>query len=169
MIIKTKNLCLRHWRKSDAESLYNLAKNPNIGPVAGWPPHKSIDYSLNIINTVFARDECYAVTKNDDLIGCAELLIHPDTNHWWGEDSAELGYWIGSQYQGRGYASEASKALISRAFNQLNIKRIFATYKSENIQSKRVLEKLGFEYYSQLNNIDYLNRPFREIAVILEK
>ena len=91
MIIKTKNLCLRHWRKSDAKSLYNLAKNPNIGPVAGWPPHKSIDYSLNIINTVFARDECYAVTKNDDLIGCAEFLIHLDTNHWWGEDSSELG------------------------------------------------------------------------------
>ena len=38
MILKTDNLCLRHWKDSDAQRLYDLAKNPNIGPVAGWAP-----------------------------------------------------------------------------------------------------------------------------------
>lgn len=169
MVLKTANLLLRHWQESDAECLYNMAKNPKIGPIAGWPPHESVEDSLNIIKTVFARAECYAVTKDNIVIGCVELLIHPDTNHWWGDESAELGYWIGEQYQGRGYATEASKALIKRAFDDLNIKQIFATYKCENIGSKRVLEKLGFRFYSQLNNIDYLNQPFREIAMVLEK
>lgn len=163
------NLKLRHWRQSDAECLYHFAKNPNVGPVAGWPPHESVEYSLNIIKTIFQRNECYAVTINDIPIGCTELLIHPDGNHWWGEGSAELGYWIAEEYHGRGYATEASRILIKRAFEDLNIQRIYASYKKENIASKRVLEKLGFSYYDEINNVDYLNRPFREIAMVLEK
>ena len=167
MIIKTSNLILRHWRNSDAKCLYHFAKNPKIGPIAGWPPHVSEYYSLNIIKTIFTRPECYAITINDIPIGCVELLIHPDGNHWWGEGSAELGFWVAEEYQGKGYATEGSKALIKRAFNDLNIKQIYATFKKENIASKTVLKKLGFKYYGQLNNIDYLNRPFCEIAMKL--
>lgn len=160
---------LRHWKESDAKCLYHFAKNPNIGPIAGWPPHESVEFSLNIIRTIFQRKECYAVTVGDIPIGCVELLIHPDGNHWWGEGSAELGYWIAEEYQGKGYATEASNMLIKRAFNDLNIERIYASYKKENEASKRVLEKLGFRYFDEINNVDYLNRPFREVAVILEK
>lgn len=169
MILKTENLLLRHWKKSDAQYLYNLARNPKIGPIAGWAPHKSVEYSSYIINTVFVREECYAITKNNIPIGSIELLIHPNGNHWWGEGSAELGYWIGEQYQGNGYATEASQVLIKRAFDDLDIERIYASYKYGNIASKRVLEKLGFKYYAELNNIDYQNKSFREIAMILEK
>ena len=169
MILKTDKLCLRHWKDSDAESLFNLAKNPNIGPIAGWPPHTDIEDSLNIIKTVFVRPECYAITKDNQIVGSIELLIHPNGNHWWGEGSAEIGYWVGEQYQRQGYATEACKILIKRAFVDLNIERIYATYKKENIASKRVLEKLGFRYYSRLNNIDYQNMPFVEIAMKLEK
>ena len=160
---------LRHWMESDARCLYHFAKNPNVGPIAGWPPHESVEYSLNIIKTLFCRPECYAIVKDDVPIGCAELLIHPDGNHWWGEGSAELGYWVAEEYQGNGYATQACKMLIKHAFEDLNIQRIFASYKKENLASKRVLEKLGFEYFTELNNIDYTNRVFREIAMILEK
>ena len=155
--------------ESDARCLYHFAKNPNVGPIAGWPPHESVEYSLNIIKTLFCRPECYAIVKDDVPIGCAELLIHPDGNHWWGEGSAELGYWGAEEYQGNGYATQACKMLIKHAFEDLNIQRIFASYKKENLASKRVLEKLGFEYFTELNNIDYTNRVFREIAMILEK
>lgn len=41
MILETERLVLRHWKESDAKSLYEYAKDPAIGPVAGWPPHKS--------------------------------------------------------------------------------------------------------------------------------
>ncbi len=164
-----REITLRHWRGSDAECLYHFAKNPNIGPIAGWPPHQSVEESLYIIKTVFCRQECYAVVRDEIPIGCVELLIHPNGNHWWGEGSAELGYWIAEEYQLRGYATEACEVLIERAFNDLGIKRIYATFKQENLVSKRVLEKLGFRYYDELNNVDYLNRPFREIAMVLEK
>ena len=160
---------LRHWRESDAKCLYHFAKNPNIGPIAGWPPHESVENSLTIIKTLFCRPECYAIVKDDIPIGCVELLIHPDGNHWWGEGSAELGYWVAEEYQSRGYATEASRILIERAFNDLGIERIYATFKIENMASRRVLEKLGFEFHAEMSNIDYLNQPFREIAMVLEK
>lgn len=169
MIFKTDRLTLRPWLDSDARCLYHFAKNPNIGPIAGWPPHESVEYSLNIIKTIFSKKETYAVVKDEIPVGCVGLLFHPDTNHWWGERSSELGYWIAEEFWGRGYAVEASKLLIKRAFDDLDVGKIYATYRCENYQSKRVLEKLGFRYYAQLNNMDYLNRPFREIAMILEK
>ncbi|MDO5814708.1 MAG: GNAT family N-acetyltransferase [Methanobrevibacter sp.] len=169
MILKTTNLTLRPWGEDDAECLYHFAKNPNVGPIAGWPPHQSVEDSLYIIKTVFSKRETYAIVKDGIPIGCVGLLFHPDTNHWWGEGSVELGYWIAEEYWGNGYAFEASKALIERAFNDLDVDKIYASYRCENTQSKRVLEKLGFEYYSELVNENYLGEFFREIAMVLEK
>ena len=97
------------------------------------------------------------------------MLFHPDTNHWWGENSAELGYWIAEEFWGNGFAFEASEVIVDRAFNELGVERIFASFKYGNIQSMRVLEKLGFKYYSQLNNISYSGEVFREIAMLFEK
>lgn len=169
MIIKTENLILRPWEDSDAKCLYHFAKNPKIGPIAGWPPHESVENSLNIIRTVFAKRETYAITKDDVPIGCVGLLFHPDTNHWWGEGAAELGYWIAEEHWGNGYAVEASEMLIKRAFDDLDVNQIYASYRIENTQSKRVLEKLGFRYYTELTNENYLGEYFHETAMILEK
>lgn len=169
MIIELESLTLRPWHESDAECLYQFAKNPKIGPIAGWPPHASIEDSLNIIKTVFSKKETYAIVYDGIPIGCVGLLFHPDTNHWWGEGAAELGYWIAEPYWGRGFAAEASNALIKRAFDELDVEVIYATYRVENNQSKRVLEKLGFKYYAQLTNENYLGEFFTEIAMKLEK
>lgn len=169
MILKTTNLILRPWQIEDAEYLYNLAKNPKIGPIAGWPPHESVEDSLNIIKTVFSKKETYAIILDNILIGCVGLLFHLDCNHYWGDNSAELGYWIGEEYWGRGYTVEASKVLIKRAFDNLNVNQIYATYRAENTQSKRVLEKLNFKYFDNLINVDYSGIEFSEIAMVLKK
>ena len=169
MILKTTNTTLRPWMESDAKCLYHFAKNPNIGPITASPPHNNIEDSLNIIKTVFSKKETYAIVKDNIPIGCVGLLFHPDTNHWWGEGAVELGYWIAEEYWGNGYAVEASKILIEHAFNDLNVKEIYASYRLENNQSKRVLEKLGFKYYSELKNIDYLGNSFSEIAMICHR
>ena len=169
MIFKTKNLILRPWEEGDAECLYHFAKNPKIGPIAGWPPHESVEDSLYIIKTVLSKKETYAITLDEIPIGSVGLLIHPDGNHYWGEGSAELGYWIGEKYWGQGLVVEASKKIIMHAFDDLDINQIYASYRIENIQSKRVLEKLGFEYYTELENTNYLGEQFSEIAMIKEK
>lgn len=169
MIFKTERLTLRPWKIEDAKCLYHFAKNPNIGPIAGWPPHKSVEESMNVIRTVFSKKETYAIAINDIPVGCAGFLFEKDCNHYWGENSAELGYWIAEEYWGRGLVKEASEILIDHAFNDLNIEKIYATFRIENHRSKRVLEKLGFRFYRNLKNINYLGEEFEETAMILEK
>lgn len=63
-MLKTERLVLRKWRESDAESLFEYAKNPHIGPIAGWPPHKSVEESLNVIKTVFNGAHITMATKS---------------------------------------------------------------------------------------------------------
>lgn len=169
MILKTKRLILRPWEEKDAECLYHFAKNPKIGPIAGWPPHKSIEESLEIIKTVFSKKETYAITIENKAIGCVGLLFYPHTNHYWNGEGVELGYWIGEEYWGQGLVAEACQELIKHAFDDLNVEKLYASFKKENYQSKRVLEKLGFEYYCDLENVDYSGKETYEIAMILEK
>ena len=53
MVLQTKRLILRPWQEIDAESLYEYAKNPEVGPIAGWPPHKDVEESRDVIKNVF--------------------------------------------------------------------------------------------------------------------
>ena len=69
MILETPRLLLRPWEESDAEELYRLAKDEDIGPAAGWPPHKSVDDSLNIIRNVLCGKECFGKASDQLLAG----------------------------------------------------------------------------------------------------
>ncbi len=60
-MIETERLILRPWSESEAEELFKYASDPDIGPIADWNPHSSVDESLEIIRTVFTAPETYAV------------------------------------------------------------------------------------------------------------
>ena len=60
-MFETERLILRRWENSDAESLFEYAKDPDVGPIAGWPPHQSIDESRDVIKNVFNGKEAYAI------------------------------------------------------------------------------------------------------------
>ena len=61
MTLETERLILRHWKEDDAESLYKYAKNPEDGPIAGWPVHTSVENSREIIKSVLSSDVSYVV------------------------------------------------------------------------------------------------------------
>ncbi len=54
--METERISLRPWLDSDAETLFKYASDPDVGPRAGWPPHKSVEESLEIIRNVFNKD-----------------------------------------------------------------------------------------------------------------
>ena len=126
-------LILRPWQESDAESLYKYAQDPAIGPIAGWPPHTSVEDSLNIIRTVFAAPETYAVV----LKHSAEIQ----------QGEAEIGYWIGKPYWGQGLIPEAVRCLLRRCFEDLEITAVWCGYYDGNTKSRRVMEKCGFRFH----------------------
>lgn len=149
MIIETERLILRPWVETDAESLYEYAKNPLIGPAAGWPIHTSIENSRQIIRDILSAKETYAVTiKNDDIaIGSIGLLIGSASNLEINADEAEIGYWVGEPYWGQGFIPEAVRKIMRYAFEELNIPVIWCGYFDGNEKSKRVNEKCGFKFH----------------------
>lgn len=149
MIIETERLILRPWKESDAEALYEYAKNPNVGPIAGWPVHTSVEESRQIIKNVLAVEYTYAITlKNDDkAIGCIGLMIGTASNFNLSQDEGEIGYWIGEPFWGKGYMPEAVKELMKFAFEKLKMSKLWCGYFEGNEKSRRVQEKCGFKYH----------------------
>ena len=149
MILETKRLILRPFEDSDAESIYEYAKNPNVGPIAGWPVHTSIENSLEIIKNVLAVTETYAVCLKEDnrAIGSIGLMIGSASNLDLSDDEAEIGYWIGEPFWGQGLIPEAINSLIKHAFDNLGLRRLWCGYFDGNIKSKRAQEKCGFVYH----------------------
>ena len=60
--LETARLVLTDWTEADAEELFSLAKNPNVGPHAGWKPHADINESLEVIQTLFLPSMVWKVT-----------------------------------------------------------------------------------------------------------
>lgn len=156
MILKTERLILRPWVESDAESLYEYAKDPDIGPIAGWQVHTSVENSLEIIRTVFSAPEVYAVCLKEDniAIGCIGLQLKGSTSLTNRDDECELGYWIGKPFWGNGYIPEAAREMLRHGFEDLGMTKIWCSYYDGNLKSKRVQEKCGFRYQWTTNNVD---------------
>ena len=144
MKLETKRLLLRPWEESDAAALYRMARDPDVGPRCGWKPHESEAESAEIIRTMLAEPEIYALVlrESGDVVGCAGL--HPLEGQ--PSDRPELGYWLGKPYWGRGLMPEASQRLIRRAFEDLRCVELWCSHFDFNGQSRRVIEKCGFRY-----------------------
>lgn len=156
MILETERLILRPWQESDAESLYAYAKDPDVGPIAGWPPHQSVKESRDIIQNVLCRKESYALCLKKDrkAIGAIGLKLNGYTDMTERDDECELGYWIGKPFWGQGLMSEAVKELLRHAFEECAMAKVWCGYYDGNIRSKRVQEKCGFHYQWTSQDVD---------------
>lgn len=148
MILETDRLILRPWSEDDAEELYSYAKDPDIGPIAGWPPHESVEQSREIIRDVLSAPETYAVVLKETgkPVGCVGLFRDEEGTISLGEGEAELGYWMGKPYWGRGLIPEASAELIRHGFEDLGLTGLWCGNFRGNEKSQRVQEKLGFSF-----------------------
>ena len=152
----TERLILRRWKDSDAEDLFEYAKDPDVGPVAGWPAHHSVDESLDVIRNVLSAAECYAICLKEDgkAIGTIELKLNGHTDMTDRDDECELGYWVGKPFWGRGIMPEAAREMLRHAFEDLGMQRVWCGYYEGNTKSKRVQEKCGFKYQWTTQDVD---------------
>lgn len=157
MELTTKRLILRPWKESDAESLYEYAKDPAVGPIAGWPPHTSVENSREIIREVLSAEETYAVCRKEDnrAIGSIGLMVGAASNLELPDTEAEIGYWIGVPFWGQGFIPEATRELLRYGFEELNLKKIWCGYFEGNVKSKRVQEKCGFTFHHTNKDIHW--------------
>ncbi len=144
-MLETKRLLLRPWEEADAEECYRYARDPRVGPSAGWPAHSCVDHSREIIRDVLAVPETYCIVLKETGLPIGSIgLHHNDLAE--GDDEAELGYWLGVPYWGQGLVPEAAEEVLRHAFEDLGLVRVWCGYYDGNEKSKRVQEKLGFIY-----------------------
>lgn len=156
MRLETERLILRRWEESDAEDLYKYASDPDVGPIAGWPAHRNVEESREVIRNVFNGAEAYAVCFKEDgrAIGAIELLLNGHTNRTERDDECELGYWLGKPFWGRGIMPEAAKEMLRHAFEDCGMQKVWCGYYDGNVKSKRVQEKCGFRYQWTMKDVD---------------
>lgn len=143
-VLETQRLILRPWQEADAADLYKYAKDPRVGPAAGWAVHKDEADSLNILRTVLMKENTWAVTikGSDEPVG--SIGVFP-TGVSLVKGEPEIGYWIGVPFWGQGYIPEAVRFLINRCFED-GAAQVWCSHYEGNDKSQRVIEKCGFQY-----------------------
>ncbi|SFC42197.1 GNAT family N-acetyltransferase [Clostridium uliginosum] len=144
-VLETERLILRPWTIDDLEDFYEYAKNPNIGPNAGWEPHSNKEDSKKILELFIEKDETWAIVykENDKVIGSIGLHTDEKRN---GINSNMLGYVLSEEYWGKGIMTEAVKCVIKYAFEEIKLDILSVCHYTFNNRSKRVIEKCGFKY-----------------------
>lgn len=136
VVLESERLVLRPWLASDAGELYELARDPAVGPSAGWPVHASVENSAEIIEGVLSADGTFAVVLKEtgELIGCAGFNFGAAATMPLNDDEGELGYWLGRRFWGHGspprqrgtWSSTASASAGCAAFGQRTSRKTHA-------------------------------------------
>lgn len=137
---------LRKWKDSDAAAMYKYACDPDLGPRAGWPPHQSVEESLDVIRQFFTNNTTWAITlkENDEIIGCAGFLLAGTSNMPLAPDEAEVGYWVAKPYWNQGFCTEALGLVIEYCKSLGIYNTLYGEHFIDNPASGRVMEKCGF-------------------------
>lgn len=143
--IQTQRLILRSLTIEDAPEVQKLAGDRDIAATTLSIPHP---YENGMAEAwIETHPEAYekgvgitwAITLRDNGIFCGTigLLINQEHN------KAELGYWVGKPYWGKGYCTEAANAIVQYGFETLGLHRIHAAHFARNLASGRVMQKIG--------------------------
>ena len=141
-VLETARLILRAPRLGDAKVIAALANDRHIAENTARIPHP---YKLGDAKDWIGGanknpdEEQYVITLSDDtLIGACGIEVR--------DDAPSVGYWLGQPSWGKGYATEAVRALIDHAFADLEHEALLASARVTNPASRHVLEKCGFQW-----------------------
>jgi len=141
----TERLILRPFSEDDLDDFYEYAKNPNVGPNAGWKPHESKEESLEILKGFIEEEEVWAIIDKQTNKVIGSIGLHDDRKRN-NKKAKMLGYVLAEPYWGKGLATEAAKRVIQYAFEKLELDLLSVYHYPFNNRSKRVIEKCGFRY-----------------------
>ncbi len=165
--LETERLILCGWKPEDVNDLYEYAKDPDVGSIAGWAPHASIEESMNVLRSYIENDNAWAIELKENRKVIGIIKIYPDNNH--GRYHAMMiNYALSAAYWGDGYMTETVKRVMQYAFDELSIDLLTVFHYPQNIRSRRVIEKCGFEYDGTIEQgcIRYMTDIFLILFVI---
>ncbi len=136
--MKTARLILRPVVAADAPRIAALAGAWEVASMTGRIPFPySEDAAQHWVTGLADGEMVFGIEHDGQLIGICGYSLEDN-------GAAQLGYWIGQQYWGRGFATEAARALINFGFTKGGIKRFVGRHFTDNLGSAHVIKKLGF-------------------------
>jgi RimJ/RimL family protein N-acetyltransferase len=154
------NFILRPWSINDLDSLVANANNFNIAKfMTNGFPHPYTKGNGKAFIQLATKDDpvhLFAIDVNGQAVG--GIGIHPQGDIM--RKNAELGYWLGEAYWGKGIITKAIGKMVDFAFDTYDITRVYARPFGTNLASQRVLEKAGFTLEARIEKNIYKNGEF---------
>ncbi len=142
-VLETERLILRAPRFEDAQAIATLVNDRRIAENTLRIPHPyalaDAQAFLTAANTDDGEIAFLMTTQTNGIVGCCGIAKLDG-------DTPEIGYWLGVAFWGKGYATEAARALIDHAFGELGYDTLLAGARVSNPASRRVLQKCGFQW-----------------------
>ena len=148
VVLTTERLTLRPWRTSDLNDFYEYTSVDGVGQMAGWNPHRNVEESRMILGSFIKHKKTFALEYKGKVIGSLGIEEYSEENYPELDalQGREIGYVLSKPYWGQGLMPEAVRAVINWLFNEEKLDFIIVGHFDRNAQSKRVVEKCGFQY-----------------------
>jgi len=165
MILHTTRLTLRPWDTRDIDVLPEIANDRriwlNVRDVFPHPYERSHAEGFVRLCQEGAMPHTFAIEFEGRAVGGIGLHPFDDVHRY----SAELGYWLGVAYWGRGLATEAVRAITKHGLANLGLERIQASVYTWNESSSRVLVKAGFEFEGRMRRHAFKDGQFVDMLL----
>ena len=148
VVLTAERLTLRPWRESDLNDFYEYARVDGVGQMAGWNPHRNIAESKMILESFIKHKKTFALEYRGKVIGSLGIEEYSEENYPELDNlqGREIGYVLSKDYWGQGLMPEAVNTVIAWLFNEEKLDFIIVGHFDRNNQSRRVVEKCGFQY-----------------------
>ena len=167
----TSRLNLRAWRPEDLEDFYQYARDPEVGPRAGWQVHRSREVTKKVLEYFVDLGKVLAIEerKSAKVIGSLGIdeLISPLKELFSAYNGRELGFVLNRDYWRRGFMSEAVEAIKEELFKVYKIDFLLCGHFEENEASKGLIVKTGFRNIGQMNYVDQAKKVHRTLIYYL--
>ncbi len=165
MQIVTERLLIRKFKYTDAESIrQNWAGLDEVQSMYGEPTYKTpeavkrlLDKYIGRYNNGYTFRWAIIEKTSGECIGQIAYFLVDTHNHF-----GEIEYCIGTAFQGKGYATEATKAVIKYGFEKIRFHKVQICVRPSNSSSKRVIEKCGFTYEGALRDYFYIDGKYED-------
>ncbi len=166
-ILETERLKLRKVKKKDCRDLYEYCCDPVSSRYSDWQPHEDAAVTKQFIKGLLSAEHrgeyfmwCIEIKETGKVIGSISLT---DIDRHY--KVAELGYGIQKAYYGKGYATEAAKAVLEYLFCTVGVQRVFARIATANLPSVRLAVRLDMECDGLLRKGIYLDGKCHDVYI----
>jgi ribosomal-protein-alanine N-acetyltransferase len=157
LVLETPRLRLRRFTEADVDDIWPVVSNPDFPKMMSWAAHTSRSDTLGYVQAINKGLEqnagvVWAIEHEQRVIGSIGLDSMVFALRAWRIDRAELGFWLAPEHWNKGLMTEAGDAVMQCAFKTIGLHKVTVGCISENVASRRVIEKLGFRYVGRLED-----------------